>query len=67
MDDTEINYARVGTGDHPVLLLPGALGKMNFTVIDFLRIEGQLGKSCTVTLSTLAAIYRAVNMDIVFE
>ncbi|XP_024889816.1 valacyclovir hydrolase [Temnothorax curvispinosus] len=24
--DTEINYARVGTGDHPVLLLPGALG-----------------------------------------
>ncbi|KAL6268580.1 hypothetical protein P5V15_001714 [Pogonomyrmex californicus] len=22
----EINYARVGTGDHPVLLLPGALG-----------------------------------------
>ncbi|XP_011689941.1 PREDICTED: valacyclovir hydrolase isoform X1 [Wasmannia auropunctata] len=26
VDDTEINYARVGTGDHPVLLLPGALG-----------------------------------------
>ncbi|XP_011878921.1 PREDICTED: valacyclovir hydrolase [Vollenhovia emeryi] len=24
--DVEINYARVGTGGHPVLLLPGALG-----------------------------------------
>ncbi|XP_025074126.1 valacyclovir hydrolase isoform X2 [Pogonomyrmex barbatus] len=26
VDGMEINYARVGTGDHPVLLLPGALG-----------------------------------------
>ncbi|XP_012217385.1 valacyclovir hydrolase [Linepithema humile] len=28
VDDTEINYARVGKGDHPVLLLPGALGSI---------------------------------------
>ncbi|XP_032665988.1 valacyclovir hydrolase [Odontomachus brunneus] len=26
VNGTDINYARVGTGDHPVLLLPGALG-----------------------------------------
>ncbi|XP_011689950.1 PREDICTED: valacyclovir hydrolase isoform X2 [Wasmannia auropunctata] len=26
VDDTEINYAKVGTGDHSVLLLPGAMG-----------------------------------------
>ncbi|XP_020284135.1 valacyclovir hydrolase [Pseudomyrmex gracilis] len=26
VDDKEINYVRVGKGDHPVLLLPGALG-----------------------------------------
>ncbi|CAL1678182.1 unnamed protein product [Lasius platythorax] len=26
VDGTEINYARVGRGNHPVLLLPGALG-----------------------------------------
>ncbi|RLU24479.1 hypothetical protein DMN91_002568 [Ooceraea biroi] len=26
VDDININFARVGTGDHPVLLLPGALG-----------------------------------------
>ncbi|XP_050461955.1 valacyclovir hydrolase [Cataglyphis hispanica] len=26
VNGTEINYARIGSGDHPVLLLPGALG-----------------------------------------
>ncbi|XP_011262494.2 valacyclovir hydrolase isoform X1 [Camponotus floridanus] len=26
VDGTEINYARVGRGNHPILLLPGALG-----------------------------------------
>ncbi|XP_018054319.1 PREDICTED: valacyclovir hydrolase [Atta colombica] len=28
VNNMEINYARVGTGDHPVLLLPGALGSI---------------------------------------
>ncbi|KYQ54734.1 Valacyclovir hydrolase [Trachymyrmex zeteki] len=33
VDDTEINYARIGTGDHPVLLLPGALDDENLQSI----------------------------------
>ncbi|KAG5315111.1 BPHL hydrolase, partial [Acromyrmex insinuator] len=28
VNNMEINYAKVGTGDHPVLLLPGALGSI---------------------------------------
>jgi len=41
VDDVEINYAKVGKGDHPVLLLPGGLGKTNCNNC-FLYIKEQL-------------------------
>ncbi|KYN43712.1 Valacyclovir hydrolase [Trachymyrmex septentrionalis] len=55
VNNMEINYARVGTGDHPVLLLPGAL-ELNTDTIDTYLLQYS-ARTCWQTANTLLTFY----------